>query len=198
MRDKYGVAQDPYCYPGTDILRNRLCLRDSAALAAVELEYTLARAETLPVQFERFDLARLQGIHRHLFQDVYDWAGELRTVDVAKGDTRFCTWTRVEPEARRLFGQLEREDWLCALELPVFIERTADYYCELNLLHPFREGNGRAQRLLFEELIANAGYAVDWSGIGADAWIAANIAGVHLDLEPLIGIFRRVVALPSE
>ncbi len=198
MRDKYGVGHDPYCYPGTDVLKNRLNITDADELNRVESQITALRAETLTPQFERFDAARLREIHAHLFQDIYDWAGEYRTVDLSKGRTRFCAASQIEPEIERLFTHLKQADWLNGLALPAFTEQVADYYCEINVVHPFREGNGRAQRILFEELIVNAGFDVDWGGIEQDEWIAANEAGFLADLQPLIQLFRRALYVPGD
>lgn len=70
----------------------------------------------------------------------------------------------------------------------------ADYYCELNVIHPFREGNGRTQRLFFEAIALNAGYEVDWSQVNRDEWLDANIRGYFGDLAPLQAIFTRIVS----
>ena len=83
MLDKYGVGQDPYCYPGTDVLRNRLGLTDESALHEAERNLSEIAASQLDFDLPPYDLAYLQRIHRHLFADVYDWAGELRTVDIS-------------------------------------------------------------------------------------------------------------------
>ena len=109
MRDKYGVGQDPYCYPDADVLVNKLNIRDEETLAAAEIEFTTLRyksytSTTLDIQ--EFTLEHLQRLHLHLFQDVYDWAGELRTIDISKGATRFCTASRIKTEADRLFRQI--------------------------------------------------------------------------------------------
>lgn len=197
MPDKYGVGDDPYCYPGTDVLRNRLNLTDACELEQVEAEITALRAQALEPQFERFDAARFRQIHRHLFQDIYDWAGAYRTVDISKGQTRFCIAARIEQELDRLFRQLERAEWLCGLPLDELIPRVADFYCEINIVHPFREGNGRAQRLLFEELIVNAGFDIDWGLTDTDEWVRANQAGFLGDLGPLLEIFTRALYAPS-
>src|SRR5690606_26758862 len=103
MVDKYGVGQDPYCYPGTSVLRNRLGLTSDEALN--EAERTLSAIAASEIEFipPPYDLASLKRIHHQLFQDVYDWAGELRTVDISKGGTHFCNVTRIEPEAEKIF-----------------------------------------------------------------------------------------------
>ena len=153
MRDKYGVAQDKYCYPASDVLINLLDIRESDILDQAEAEFTAERFRTYdsPEQpLSKFSLEHLKHLHHHLFQDLYVWAGQIRDVDISKGNTRFCTWTRIEPEANKLFRTIpaisncQNNDEL--------IEKVADLFCELNLLHPFREGNGRVLRFFFEEM----------------------------------------------
>lgn len=111
MLDKYGVGQDPLCYPGTTVLRNRFDLTDDQALH--DAEHTLSEIAAANIDFAPppYDLLYLQRIHRTLFEDVYDWAGELRTVDISKGGTHFCNVTRIEPEATKLFSQLAEANW---------------------------------------------------------------------------------------
>jgi len=130
-------------------------------------------------------------VHRHLFKDLYDWAGQLRTVDIAKGSTRFCTTSRIEAEAEKLFAQAAHQNWFTHLPRFAFIEAIAELFGELNMIHPFREGNGRAQRILFDHVVVNAGYTVEWSTVLPDEWKAANISAVHCDYAPLGAIFAR-------
>jgi cell filamentation protein len=92
------VAGDPYVYPGTSILRNRWGVRDAAELARREATITAARLAELaerPIPGD-FDLAHLQALHRHIFGDVYDWAGEIRSVAIAKDDL-FALPQHMEP-----------------------------------------------------------------------------------------------------
>lgn len=113
-------------------------------------------------------------------------------MDISKGDTRFCTWTRIEPEANKLFRTIpELADCQEHVEL---IEKVADLFCELNLLHPFREGNGRVLRFFFEEMLYTIGYDVTWLKISQQDWIDANIAGVHLNLDLLKVIFNQAIS----
>jgi len=96
---------DTYVYPGTEVLRNKADLRDQAALDKFEADVTAMRmAELLnqPIQ-GKFDLPHLRAMHRHLFQDVYDWAGEIRTVDISRGASRFANFNQIETY---LTGQL--------------------------------------------------------------------------------------------
>jgi len=194
MPDKYGTGGDTqYCYPGSDVLINKLGLTDEAALEAAEVELTQARIEQFKPDFDNISLSALRDIHHFLLQDVYAWAGELRTVDISKGSTRFANVSRVEPEADKLFRQLAQEHYLVDLPRERFVARLAHYYCELNVVHPFRDGNGRAQRLLFEVISINAGYLLHWEPIGRTEWLNANIAAYNCQSEPLMALLDRVL-----
>lgn len=192
MPDKYGVGQDHYCYPGSDVLVNLLGITDSEKLSAAEVEFTMLRLrEYRYTSFNSFSFSSLKNIHFYLFQDLYAWAGETRTVDISKGGTRFATMSRVEPESTKLFDQMRREDFLTGLGNPEFFERLAHYFCELNVIHPFREGNGRAQRLLFELLAINAGFEIRWQLVPTAFWIPANISAYTGELRPLVALLEK-------
>lgn len=193
MLDKYGVGQDSYCYPGTSTLINRLGLRDDLALSKAEHDLSQIAASEIDFELPPYNLAYLQQIHRHLFKDVYAWAGELRTVDIAKADTRFCTVTRIEPEANKLFSALAQANWFEGFERSNLIRAVAELFGDLNVVHPFREGNGRAQRILFEHIIVNAGYEIDWWEVDEGEWIQANIDAVVCDYRAMTDIFTRCI-----
>lgn len=99
--DKYGTGDDPYCYTGSDVLRNLLNIEDSEELAEAEKEITLLAVQNIEFDSPPYDLEYLQNIHRQVFEDIYEWAGELRTIDMSKGGTRFCTCNRIVPEANK-------------------------------------------------------------------------------------------------
>lgn len=191
--DKYGTGQDPYCYPGSFTLRNRLGIQDDARLAQAEHDLSELAASQIDFSLPPYDLAYLKRIHRTLFLDLYDWAGELRTIDISKGDTRFCNTARIEPEANKIFKVLAQADWFEDLERSALIAGVAQAYGDLNMIHPFREGNGRAQRLLFEHLIVNAGYEISWWPVEQAEWIDANVAAVICDYAPLEAVFERCI-----
>lgn len=194
MPDKYGAGSDTqYCYPNSDVLINKLGLTEESTLGEAEVELTQARIEQFDPDFDDISLAALRGIHRYLFQDIYHWAGELREVDISKGATRFANITRVEPEANKLFLQLAKENYLVGLPREKFVARLAHYYCELNVIHPFRDGNGRAQRLLFEVISINAGYLLRWEPISRLEWLNANIAAYNCQLKPLMILLDRTL-----
>jgi cell filamentation protein len=85
----YAAIDDPYCYRGTNVLRNRLDIRTNEQLAAFEEEIVKQRAEE-PLPTGTLSVSQYSAIHRHLFQDVYSWAGHFRTVRVAKGGSLFA------------------------------------------------------------------------------------------------------------
>jgi cell filamentation protein len=160
-------ADDTYCYPGSDVLRNKAELTDANELDTYEGELsTLRSLEILEKPIEgQFDLAHLQKIHLALFQDIYDWAGEIRTVDISRGNSRFANVRFIESAAHEIFNRLARENWLKYLDPNALSERLAHYLSEINALHPFREGNGRAQRIFISQLSQAAGYQLDYSDL---------------------------------
>ena len=196
MRDKYGTGTDPYCYPGTSVLRNLLNLTDEEALSNAERDLSAAALEEIEFELPPYDLPYWSRIHRQLFGGVYEWAGEIRTIDISKQDTRFCTAHRIEPESARLFRALESANWYEGLSREQLVPAIADFYGEMNMIHPFREGNGRAQRVLFEHIIINAGFGVDWWEVETPHWVPANIAAAFGDPRPLTEIFERCVGKP--
>lgn len=193
MRDKYGVAGDPDCYPGTDVLINKLDLRDADLLAEAEAEFAATAAASLEITGPPFDFPYLCRLHRELFEELYGWAGEVRTADVSKGQTRFCSATRIVPEANRIFSHLARDAYYLQMERVALVRSSAELYDELNVLHPFRDGNGRTLRLFFEHLILSAGFSISWVEIGTDEWIEACIEGYQGNVRSLEALFDRCI-----
>lgn len=194
--DKYGTGDDPYCYLGGSVLQNLLNIEDDKELAKAEAELTALAVEEIEFNLPPYDLDYLRSLHKQVFVDVYEWAGELRSIDMSKGTTRFCTCKRIEPEADKLFQQLADGNYYEDYDREAFVAAIAEFYIELNMVHPFREGNGRAQRLLFEHIIINAGFEFDLEGITQQEWVAANIAGVNCDYEPMTALFDRSIGAP--
>lgn len=196
MLDKYGTGQDPYCYPGTRTLRNRLDITDEAVLNQAERDISASAANEIEYCLPPYDLAALQTIHRQLFDELYDWAGEIRTIDISKDTTRFCTVSRIEPESAKLLNECAHAGWFAGLDREALIVAAAELFGDLNMTHPFREGNGRAQRILFEHLIIHAGFEINWWGVEQQEWIQANIDAVVCDYAALERVFERCVGRP--
>lgn len=190
-------GSDSYTYPNSEILRNKADLRDQAALDAFEADATAIRLLELiehPIK-GKFDLAHLKAIHHHLFQDVYDWAGQLRTVDVSKGSSRFGNCGLIENYLKQQLARLSDENLLIGLRPGSFIQRLAHYMGEINAAHTFREGNGRVQRAFCAQLAEQAGYFIDFDEVSRDEMYAAMIASFHGDNKPLESLLERIVAL---
>ncbi|MDF9756082.1 MULTISPECIES: putative adenosine monophosphate-protein transferase Fic [Pseudomonas] len=193
--DKYGVGQDAYCYAGTSVLRNRLDVHDDDELCRAERDFSELAASEIEFSLPPYDLAYLKQIHRSLFRDVYDWAGELRVLDISKGQTRFCNLSRIKPEADKIFALMAERQFFEGHDRDALVKAVAESFGDLNMVHPFREGNGRAQRILFEHLLLNAGFQIDWWQVEPDAWIEANIAAIVCDYSALERIFDRCLGL---
>lgn len=188
---------DTYTYPGSSVLCNRAGLHDQALLEAFEADATAVRLLELyqnPIP-GKFDLPHLQAIHRHLFQDVYVWAGELRTVDISKGPSRFANWPQIEPYLGRTLSGIAAEQWLRTLDPESFIVRMAHYMGEINAVHPFRDGNGRAQRVFCAQLADEAGYFVDFAAVERDEMYAAMVASFNGDDRLLVQLLARIVSM---
>lgn len=187
---------DPYIDPETGILRNKLGAKTAEELRVAEGNVTcLAEVDWGDVPHTR-DLAELKSIHKKLFEGVYDWAGELRTVNIRKrGWSDFLDYPFLENGANYVFDGLKKENFLQGLPREKFIERLAYFYDQLNFVHPFREGNGRVQRIFWQRLAKDAGYEIFWETAGDDEINEASIAGKERqDLYPLKELFNKIVA----
>ena len=132
---------DPYTYPGTDVLRNIPDIRDPQRLAAFEANATTARLvelDAVPLK-GKFDVAHLRAIHRHIFQDVYSWAGEFRTVNISKGGHLFGAAAFGEQALHNVLRRLPGEHYLRGFDPQAFARRAGFYMGEINAIHPFRE-----------------------------------------------------------
>ena len=180
------MPEDPYTDPVTGVPRNKLGLRTAEELQTAEREIThaaliLLKESPAPPSY---DLGHLSAIHRRIFGDIYDWAGQLRTVAIAKGSW-FCLPQYIQSSAAEIFRGLHGEKLLHGLARDVFTERLTYYLGEVNAVHPFREGNGRAQRAFFEQLASDVGFILDWQHLDADRNIAASAAIMHGDPAPM-------------
>jgi cell filamentation protein len=155
---------DPYLYPGTNVLKNLRGLTDPKQLARFEARSTHRRiAELIDTPMPgRFDIVHLKAIHRYIFQDVYEWAGQFRTVNISKGGHLFGIAAFLEPALQQILEKLAMENYLAHLDAATFADRAAYFLGELNAAHPFREGNGRTQREFIREVGLQAGQYIDW------------------------------------
>lgn len=188
------MSWDPYLDLQTGVLRNRLGITDKAELAQAEAEltgYRLIELQLNPLP-GRYDLAHLQAFHRHIFGDVYDWAGELRTVSIGKGGL-FCLPQHLVSFAGEVFGRLAHEDYLRGLGRAAFVDRLTALLADVNALHPFREGNGRSQRAFLAQLSRAAGYRIRWAAMDAEVNVAASAAAHRGDNTLLRAMLEELV-----
>ncbi|MBV9548187.1 MAG: Fic family protein [Alphaproteobacteria bacterium] len=180
----YDAVPDPYCYPGTTVLKNRPGLKSQKSLDRFEAAITAERAEE-PLPAGRFSAAHYRAIHRHLFQDVYSWAGRYRTVRIARGGSAFCYPEYISREMNSLFADLARERFLKGLDRKKFAAAAAGFLAALNAIHPFREGNGRTQTTFLALLAHRAGHPLDLERLRPKTFLAAMIASFAGNEEPL-------------
>ena len=168
---------DPYVYPGTNILRNLHGIRDPELFDRFEADASsnrLSQLERKPTKGS-FDAAHLRTIHRHIFQDVFDWAGKFRTVNISKSGDSFAFHDFIASCLDSLCAKLQKEQHLAGLDMAQFAKRAAFYLGEINAIHPFREGNGRSQREFFRQLAFRNGYALDWKTVTREQMLEASI-----------------------
>ena len=161
------MPNGPYTDPDTGLLRNKLGLTTPGELADAEQAITYAALILLrdsPVS-PSYDLAHLRAIHARIFGDIYDWAGQIRTIAIAKGSP-FCLPQHIESSAADIFHALRGENFLRGLRRDAFVDRLTHYFGEINAIHPFREGNGRMQRAFFEQLASDAGFTLALAASG--------------------------------
>lgn len=173
--DVYAVAGSIYCYPDSSVLKNRFGLRDAAQLKALESDLSAIRQKDLlehPIQ-GRFSANHLCRIHQYLFGDIYPFAGHYRREDIMKGTTRFLTSSEIKSKLTALLAKLRQEACLRGLPFEEFVDRSAYYFAELNYIHPFREGNGRATREFMRQLFDYNGYDVKWNAVSTDDLLSA-------------------------
>ncbi|MEK7996495.1 MAG: Fic family protein [Planctomycetota bacterium] len=188
-------SQDPYTYPDSTVLRNKFGTRSANKLARLEYAATAARLDEMRrwLPPSRFDLEELSRLHSHIFQDVYDWAGSIRRVDIAKAGQMFCRPAFIASEGKRLADALIEEKLLRDLGRAAFIDRLTEHYGDWNALHPFREGNGRSTREFFRQLAKQAGYEFDLTKIERDMWNAASASSFKGDTKALRDVFAAAV-----
>ena len=192
-------ASSDHCYPGTSCLIDRFDIRDAQKLDELEASIVygkLALLQRAPIPGS-FDFAHYKRIHQFLFCDLYDWAGQIRDVDLSKKGTAFVPASDIERCAAALFGRLQAfyPDNLSRKEI---IENLADFYNTLNILHPFREGNGRTQRAFFAQWVTQKfGWHLDLAATNPDELMIATIYAAQGVTDHLINCFNIALQIPE-
>ena len=199
------MSQDPYCYTDSNVLRNKFDIRDEEDLKATEARVAAVALFVLEDEplHGPMNEERLKETHCAIFEEIYDWAGTYREnvgtmtkgravgYNVTYGNSQF-----VPGEMKRIFSELEAEDYLCGLDPEQFAARLAYFYSELDSTHPFREGNSRTLRQFSADVALAAGYELDWEPTGRTEesinalYMASDFAFTQRRYEPLLGIIR--------
>lgn len=179
--DVYAVSGSIYCYRDSNVLKNRFGLHDPVKLKEVETDLSTIRQKDLlehPIQ-GRFSVSHLCHIHQYLFGDIYPFAGHFRREDIMKGTTRFLAHGEIKPKLSNLLTQLHQEACLSGLSFEKMADRSAYYLAELNYIHPFREGNGRATREFMRQLFDCLGYEIRWNAVDTEQMLLAMEESVY-------------------
>lgn len=171
---------DPYLIPHTDVLKNKLGITDQEELNKEETDKTSARMLRLYFKPPTItgSFKDIQNIHYQLFQDVYLWAGKVRTANISKGDTIFLPTHFFSTAIPYFEDTLRNLNYLQDSSREEFVEGCTELFNQLNIIHPFREGNGRVSRFYFQCLAAMAGYRINWEDISEEENITASKLGV--------------------
>ncbi len=194
---EYG-SDTKYCYPGTNVLKNKLNIHDYDELSIAERDITSIRIiqlEREPVP-ETINFEYLKSIHRFIFQDIYDWAGEIRTVNISKG-VEFCRSEFIEENGKKIFDKINKEN-MKSMNKKEITSCLAHYLGEINAIHPFREGNGRVQRAVINIFAMKNGYYLNFSKIDNQEMIEASYHSFKTDDSKMIKLFEKIIQNNSE
>ena len=186
----YETRDSIYCYKGSNVLINKLNIHDNKILKQAEEKIVATKLFILRqnTMINNFDVNHFKGIHKFLFEDIYPFAGKFRTENIAKGFFSFAEWEFIEDELSNLLKKLNSSNNLKNLKRDEFVKAIAYYLSELNVLHPFREGNGRTIREFIRELCYVNDYLFDLQKIEPEDFLNACIKSVvdTSELEKLI------------
>lgn len=192
----YEYEQDEfYCYHKSHTLKNKLNIIDEEKLKQAEREITALRTAQLmknPIK-GKFDFDHIKKIHVFLFGDIYEWAGKVRLVNISKGN-QFCLCQYIDSQMEDVLNKLKKEKYLEGLDIVNMSKRLSYYLGEINAIHPFREGNGRTQRMFIQELSEYNGYKLDWSKIKEEEMLEASVQSFNLKYELMEKLILRALS----
>ncbi len=186
----YEITAD-YCYKETDVLINKLNITNDEDLFNAERELVSLRTYELnetPLK-GNFDFKYLKDIHKYLFQDVYRWAGDIRNCNIAKQDL-FCLTEHIESFGTDVFNKLKKEKYFVNYDNETTLDKLVELFADINALHPFREGNGRSQRVFIESLAKINGIDLDLTNVSKMDMIIASHESINGNYEKLKDMFK--------
>lgn len=163
---------DPYLDPETGLLRNLVGANTPAEPAQAEADLVAVRIIQLEdhrLVHPTRDIDELRGLHKHLFQHLFSWAGDIRTTDMKREPGQFCApCAGILLNLEHIFTNLRNHYYLQGLAQDTFTKTLARFYDDLNYIHHFREGNGRTQRLFWSRVAFEAGWVLNWAHVHGD------------------------------
>ena len=192
--DVYTTTQSIYCYPDSNVLKNKLNIRDNKLLKTAEEEITLIKQMELlknPIK-GNFSKAHLMNIHKFIFEDIYSFAGKIRRERISKADTMFYPPNLIDRELDKVFAKIKEKNMLKETDEEKIFDNLAYVMAELNIIHPFREGNGRSIREFIRLMAKRMGYDLNWGNIDKEELLEASILSVD-NYKVLIGILETCV-----
>ena len=183
------------CYPDSTVLINKFNIRNQHELDMVEKQITLLRGVQAEQEtaFTDVDFDFYKNLHKKIFGDIYEWAGSVRTVNISKKGTVFCNADEIEHIGALKFRRLKNMNYLKDMNDGKFLDELTDLYHELNMLHPFREGNGRTLRLFIALLVRNTDRDIDFGGSDSDLLMIAAIKAAQGDRMLLRQVFGELI-----
>ena len=193
----YDIKKDPYINPQTGVLRNLLSIDTEQNLQDVEAQITSVEISALlvesPSEIVDFDINTIRRVHKQLFCQIFDWAGKFRTIDMEKESTRFAHAPYIADQINLLLGQFANEKYFVGLDKKDFASRVAYYYSELNVIHPFRDGNGRTIRTFLSLIASRAGWGIAWDKMDSNENATACSNSYKDDEKSLRTMLNRLV-----
>lgn len=188
-----GTQKD--CYPDTTVLINKLDIRNQKMLNVAELRIFISMTMKIEkeIKFNNVDFNFYKNLHKQLFDDLYEWAGTVRNINISKKGTVFCNSDDIERIGKLKFDRLKSLNFLKNTPKDQFLDELTELYHDLNMLHPFREGNGRTLRLFITLLVRNAGHNLNFSECDSDMLMIATIKAAQGDLSMLREVFSDIV-----
>ena len=178
--DVYTTTQSIYCYPDSNVLKNKLNIRDNKLLKTAEEEITLIKQMELlknPIK-GNFSKAHLMNIHKFIFEDIYPFAGKIRREQISKADTMFYPPNLINRELDKVFAKIIEKNMLRETDEEKVFDNLAYVMAELNIIHPFREGNGRTIREFIRLMAKRMGYDLNWGNVDKEELLEASILSV--------------------
>ncbi|MBQ4161100.1 MAG: Fic family protein [Clostridia bacterium] len=189
--DVYTTTQSIYCYPDSNVLKNKLNIRDNKLLKTAEEEITLIKQMELlknPIK-GNFSKAHLMNIHKFIFEDIYSFAGKIRREQISKADTMFYPPNLIDRELNNVFAKIKEKNMLKEIDIEKVFDSLAYVMAELNIIHPFREGNGRTIREFIRLIAKRMGYDLNWGNVDKEELLEASIQSVD-NYKVLVGILE--------